>query len=90
MVKYVFDGLLYLGGLVLFVMPPESIPYWDGSRSSVRLTKHAIALGLFVIGTMGIHEVAREWTGFGFVLASAFLLIGLSLVRILSEKGLST
>lgn len=90
MVKYVFDGLLYLSGLILFVMPPGSIPYWDGSRSVVRLTKHAVALGLFTIGAMGIHEVAREWTGFGFVLASAFLLIGLSLVRVLGEKGLSS
>ena len=86
--KYILDGLLYLSGLLLLVMPPGSIPFWDGSTARVRLFKHALGLGLFVVGAMGIHEIAREWTGMGFVLVSALLVIAVSGVRILREKGL--
>lgn len=86
--KYVLDGILYLSGLLLVMMPPKSIPYWKGSRPAVRLCKHALGLGMFVVGTMGIHEIAREWTGMGFVLVSAFLILVVSGLRVLRKKGL--
>ncbi len=73
----------------MVLMPPKSIPYWEGTRPRVRLIKHALGLGFFIVGTMGIHEIAREWTGMGFVLASALLLLVVSALRVVREKGLN-
>jgi len=86
-IQYALDGVLYLSGFLLVLMPPKSIPHWDGSRAGVRLFKHALGLGLFVVGTMGIHKIAREWTGMGFVLVSAFLILMVSGLQVLRQKG---
>jgi hypothetical protein len=85
-VSYVFFGILYFSGLILLAMPPGSIPWFDGTKNSVRLAKHALGLGFFMIGTMEIHDYVKDWAGYGFVLISTGLIICLALLRIYEEK----
>jgi hypothetical protein len=68
-------------------MPPRSIPYFDGDIPWIRLTKHALGLGLFMVGTMEIHEVVKEWAGYGFILSSCGLILVIVGLRIYVEKS---
>ncbi len=86
MAVYVLSGLAYLAGLLLLAMPPSTIPYFDGRIASVRLSKHALGLGLFMVGTMQIHTVVKQWTGYGFIISSSGLIIVIALLRIYMEK----
>jgi hypothetical protein len=87
MVSYIGNGLLYFGGLFLLTMPPRSIPYFDGDIPYIRLTKHALGLGLFMVGTMEIHGIVKKWAGFGFVLSSCGLILTIVGLRIYVEKS---
>lgn len=87
MLSYIFSGIIYFVGLILLLMPPGSTPYFDPTKPKVRLGKHAIGLVLFATGTMRIHRVAKEWTGYGFVLMSSLLVLGLALLRVYREKS---
>lgn len=79
-------GLLYLVGLVLIVMPPESLPISGPRKPAVRLTKHTLGLLLFLLGTMRIHRRIRHQVGAAFLIGSIFLILSLAIVRVWMEK----
>ncbi|MFB6345059.1 MAG: hypothetical protein ABEK50_04705 [bacterium] len=82
----VLDGVLYLVGLVLLIMPGDAIPYYDGDNQTVRVMKHLVGLVVFAVATIRIHRVIKEDAGIGFVLASAVLILLISLFKTWKAK----
>lgn len=86
MVGSIVDGVAYLVGLFLLVMPAESIPYFDGRKGNVRVGKHLLGLILFAAATIRIHRTIQADAGIGFILASAFLILIISVFKTWKEK----
>lgn len=84
----VFEGLLYLAGLLLLLMPPRHVPFLKpGSGGSGRVIKHGVALVLFAAGTVRIHRAIYERAGNRFLVASCLLVLVIGLFRVWQEKS---
>lgn len=83
----ILDGLCYFVGLILLIMPAKSIPYFDGENQNVRVGKHLLGLILFATGTIRIHEFIQGDVGVGFILASALLILVISVFKTWKQKS---